>query len=510
MADKDNIFTFDTTPFMNGLKKVTQGMGNLQRSAGNMAKNISRGVINAVAKLGLVTLAFKGIKAAINEMPEIGQTFKIAKNIIMKNLLFPLRKAVFPLLQKFLDWVRDNRAMFIKWGQALVNIFHSVAGAVKQIIEFGGRLAGVFRDFINKTFGLEIKNFQDLINVLTFRIAVVIEFLKALAEPAFKLFSKIADLVGTTLAGAFETLTGFIEGFFKGAGDIGGIFTSILDSITSIVSGLFSANKHGNSIQTVFKTIGEIFGKIVNFVLEITDSFLEGLEPAIKNIMTPMQRIADAFKSIWDSLLGSNEAMKGWKSLFKFLGTVVGTTLTVAFTAIAIAVELIDGAITGIVEGIRWIVENIENIEKGIGIVFKGVNKEKTGIEKGIGNIFEGVKKTFNNIDIIKLLQYKPFQEKTGIGIKTANKPFDDVIVTNDGKVVPVNNQDDIMSFKPGGPIANVLGRGAGGISVSIDFRGMQIIIPEATQAEAQKVGESLVETMRTELTREFERLGMK
>ena len=470
MAD-ENIFAFDPTPFMQGLKRVADGIGGLQKNAGNMTKSISSGVVSAVKKIGVLALAFKGVKAAISEMPEIGKTFEIAKNIITRNLLFPLRKAVFPLLQKFLNWVRDNRAMFVKWGQTLANIFGTVVNAVKGVISIGESLGRVFMDFINKTFGTEIKTFEELLNVLTFKIAVVIEFLKALAEPIFNIFSKVADLAGTVLMGAFESIVSFVEGFISTVGDFSGLVTDIVDSLKMIAEYLFTANEQGNSMQTVFTTIGEIFGKIVNFLGKIVKSFLEGFGPAIKNIMTPVQNLANAYKKIFDLLFGGTEQLGFWQDAFKFIGDVAGTVLVVVFEAIATAVELIAAGIEKVVEGIKWLSKNIGGVLDKVGGVFSGIGK------------FGGKALDFLN-------------------------PFDDVIVTKDGKVVPVNPQDNIVAFKEGGPIAK--GGSGNPVSVNVDFRGMQLLVQNATTEEASRFSETLVEQFRSTLTLELERAGVK
>ena len=148
--EKEDVdFTFDTTHFRNGIKSIAKGISDVTRNTMRMAKSVSKGVINAAAKIGLLKLAFRGIQAAIREMPEISKAFGIAKNIILKNFLYPVRKAIFPVLQKFLDWVRDNRAMFVKWGQILVTIFHVVSAAIGRVIEIGKGLLRTFGGFFN-------------------------------------------------------------------------------------------------------------------------------------------------------------------------------------------------------------------------------------------------------------------------------------------------------------------------------------------------------------------------
>lgn len=436
MADNENIFTFDTRPFTDGIKKVSEGITSVQRKAGDMAKGISSGVVSAVKKIGTMVLAFKGVKAMIDQMPEIGQAFKIAKDVIMKNLLFPLRQAIFPLLQRFLNWVRDNRAMFVKWGQTLANIFQSVVSGVKMVIDLGKKLAWAFQGFIEKTFGIQIKSFNDLLNIITFKLAVTIEFLKALFSEIGKQFSKITE--------------------------------------------------DGNSFQSILSGIVGLFGDIASFAIEIGKSFWEGFGKRIGGIKDALQGVVDAFKKLIENIFTSDERLKDWKAVFEFLGNVAGTVLTIAFENMAFAIDLASVAIGFLMDGVKWLIENLKKIQ----------------IPQGLKDFFQGVVSLPG-----KFLEFI--------------SPQNDVIVTSGGKVVPVNSQDDIMAFKPGGPIEAALSpslqpapavAGAGGNTFDIDlsFPGMQIVLQEGTVEDAQRAGETIVETIRTQITREYERQGVK
>jgi len=450
--DNENVFAFDVSPFVNGIKQITKGVGALKNNAANMAKSVSKGIINATAKIGLLAGAFKAVKFAINEMPEIGQTFQIAKNIITKNLLFPLRKAVFPLLQKFLNWVRDNRAMFVRWGQTLANIFQTVVKWVGEVISIGKRMFDTFLGFVNRVFGSNIKSLQDLLNVLSFKMAVVFELLKSLVAPATEILNVIADIVGTALAGAFKTVSAFVSGFITGLGDIRGLIDGVLATVQSLVNALTQVTSKGNSLSTIFNTIGETLGSIVGWIVKMGTSLVNGFIPYIEPLINSVQRIADGFKSIFDSIFGSNEAMAGWQKLFKFLGEVVGGTLSIAFQAIATAVETIA---------------------------------------------------SFSN----EVAKFFGFAAPEVAGVKAGGKTYDDVIVTDGGRVVPVNSEDDILSFKPGGPVASAL---TGGNQINIDLRGMQIFLQDSSPAEAERAAEAIVDSFRVQLSRELERSGQK
>lgn len=469
----EEVFTFDPSDFMAGLGKVASGITGIANGAKDMAKNVSKGVMNAAAKIGLLSLAFKGIKSAISEMPEIGKTFGIAKDIFMKNLLFPLRQAVFPMLQKFLDWVRDNRAMFVKWGQVLVGIFHSVVGAVGKVIDVGKKLFGVFFGFINRVFGTNIKNLEDLLNVLTFKFAVIMEFLKSMVGPLIDFLSPIAILVGETLVNAFGVFSNIISGVFSGMTGIGDTVKSIVKSITDITRGLANANSSGSSLMTVVKTIGEIFGKIVGFVGKITDGFLKGFGPAIKNIMTPIQGIFDKIKGIIDMLFTGSEAIDGWSEAFKVIGDILGGVIKVALDVIN--------------SSLGWLNDTIQEITSGIPKLVRDMVNKRIA-EVGEQKAYEELRGKLPKDAIPKLF---PNAVKV-----------DDAIIKPDGTVIRTNPADTIYATKSGMPGSSV--------QVHIDFTGMQLNISQATTEEATRFGENIVSVIRNQLNMELERAGVR
>lgn len=326
--EKEDVdFTFDTTGFTNGLKSIASGIADVTKNTVNMAKNVSKGVINAVAKMGLLKLAFNGIRSAIKEMPEIGKTFTIAKDIIMRNFLFPVRKAIFPVLQKFLDWVRDNRGMFVKWGQTLVTVFTVVSKAVGNVIDLGKRLIASFGDFFNRTFGTNIKSFNDLLNIISFKFAVVVEFLKRMLTPII------------------DTMKPFIESvvanFLKIAEPVGRIAGHLID----IAASLLTANNNGNSLFSIFSSILSAVTDIAKFAAEIVESFVKGLKPNISGIVDKFQDIADLIKDIVEKIFGGTEHLKEWKEVFQWIGDFIGKAIQVPLEGIRLALEATSGLI---------------------------------------------------------------------------------------------------------------------------------------------------------------------
>jgi len=327
-AEADLGFTFDTSFFDKGIKKVMGGFGQMETKASTVAKGVSRGLTAVVGKLGLLFAGFKAIKTALLDMPEVGQAFGIAKDVFLKNLLFPLRKEIFPLLQKMLDWVRDSRVMFVKWGQNLANIFRAVVQGVKNIIGFIKRMSVVVAGFAEKIFGDRIKSIDNIFNLIVFKIATAVQFVSLMVEQIGGLFS----------------------GFFSGLGNIGPSLMGIVENLGEFLGIFTKVNDEGNSFKGVLTSMGKLIGEMVGFVIQMTDKFLDGFVPAISGIMTPLQNILDAWSDIRESIFGSTEALEAWGGLFEGLGNIIGTGILKTFEFIATVLGDIADTITAIKE----------------------------------------------------------------------------------------------------------------------------------------------------------------
>jgi len=222
-----------------------------------------------------------------------------------------------------------------------------------------------------------------------------------------------------------------------------------------------------------------VFGKIIKFVAEVVDAFLKGLMPAIENIATPLQGIVNGFSSIFDSIFGSDKAMSGWEGLFGDLGTFLGETLMAALKGVEDVIKFIDNMLKtiekkGVAQGIG---EAVEDFSYGVGKFFVGPLEELTGL---------------------KILKEDPKERRL-------REEQDDVIITKRGDIVPVSPDDNIAAFKDSSSMFS-----GGGVNVSIDFSGMQLLINQATVEEAERFSEKLVDSFRNQLSLELERAGVR
>lgn len=447
-AENDLGFTFDTSFFDKGIKKVMGGFGQMEVKAATVAKGVSRGLTAVIGKLGLLFVGFKSIKTALLDMPEVGQAFGIAKDVFLKNLLFPLRKEVFPLLQKMLDWVRDSRVMFVKWGQNIANVFRAVVQGVKNIIGFIKKMSLVVAGFAEKIFGDRVKNINDLFNIIVFKVSTVIQFVSLMVEQ----------------------IGGIFAGFFSGIGDIGPALMGIVKSIGDFLNIFVKANDQGDSFGGILKVIAERIGQIAGFIITMTDKFLSGFVPAISGIMTPLQKIVDAWISIGNSIFGISDSIISWGPLFQTLGEIVGKGLMFYFETIATIIDKIADVIDKIT-----------------------ASDLMGSLKAGAGNLFESLGGVI----------------KGAIGI-------DDGIIKPDGTVIKTNPNDTLVALKDqDSSLSGLLSGMTSGsnsveknISTSIDFSGMVVQVQNGGVEEGQEFAMGLIEQMRNEFNAEYERYG--
>jgi len=444
-------FTFDTKFFEAGINKVVKGFGQMETTAGKVAKGINKGLTTVAAKAGVVFAGFKSIRSALLDMPEVGQAFGIAKDIFTKNLLFPLRKEIFPLLQNMLTWVRDSRSRFVKWGQVVANVFRGVVSGVKDVISFIKEMSTSIGRFAQDIFGTQIRGVEDLFNIISFKVAVVAQFASILIEDVIGLFGR------------------FTEGF----GDVSGPLRNILDNLGKLAGVFTGVNEEGNSFKAVLGTISETLGKSARFVIEMTDSFLEGFIPAISQAATPLQGIFDALGRIQELIFSSTDSMNTWKTIFESLGSFLGGVFMVTLKAIET-----------IFLGIEKVIQGIQEIrEEGLIGALRG--SVESGRESGVS----GYERTFG-------------------------KRVNDAVLRPDGSVIETDPKDTLIAAKDlstslGGLIGGTTNNRETTANFNIDFSGMTLQVADGSRESAEELSVNLVDMMRQELNRDFERFAL-
>ena len=431
-------FTFNTSLFEKGISRVMRGFSSMENTASNVSRGVTRGLTRVVAVIGSVYGAFRLVRGALSNIPEVGQVFGITRDIFVRNFLFPLRKEILPLLQRWLDWARDNRAAFVRWGNVLANIFRAVVRGVRTVVSSIRRMSTQIADFAARIFGDQIRNIEDTFNLITFKLAVVIQFVS-------QLVSSVGSLIGD---------------FFGGLGDdIGLNLSSIVNHLKDFVAIFTQTNQSGDSFGNVLSTLADLLGRIADFVIRMVDKFLEGFVPAISEMATPIQRMADALSSIFESIFGSTEAIEKWEDIFRSVGEYLGKFLLETLNLIAGALE--------------FIADPAESIRQG----------------RGIGGEVRG---------------------QGGGRWENGRLVVDDAILRPDGTIVQTNPRDTLVAIKD--PATSLAGLTQNtterNFQVSIDFTGMNVVLQQGGAEQGQEFAMGLIEQVRDAWNSEFERFG--
>lgn len=319
MAVSDLIFTFSTRPFMSGIRAATRGFDRMTGRMTSGVDVVSRGVGRVVNKIAALAAGFFAIRGALRQMPEVGEAFGIAKDIFLRNLLFPLRQEIMPLLQRMLDWVRDNRSAFVKWGQVLVGIFRAVVtalgGAFRLLRRVGDFIMSTFQDL----FGTAAKDTSEFINLMLFKLAVAFEFVKL--------------LLGQLVAPGKVILD-----------NLGSIVKSIVQIVEKIVFAVTGTDNWGDAISKIVKFLVNIVGfvsEIAAFTFTAFNRFIDGFLKGVQGIEAPIKTIRDAVVDLVNAIVNALGGPEGILNLLEGFGEVMGRTVLVVFQTIAAVVESI-------------------------------------------------------------------------------------------------------------------------------------------------------------------------
>lgn len=423
-------FPFDVKGFKKAVDQMSKSISSIEpklnKFGNTMQKSVSKGIMSATAKIGLLV---KGFKSIMKNMPEIGQSFKIAGDIISKEFFFPIRQQIIPYLQKMLDWVRDHRALFAKWGQAVADVMEIVIDVGKTLWNTLKGIVEILTNSLQKGLGTSFKSLDEFVSVLQVKIAFV------------------TLLIGDVIKEMFNKMSPTFEFIIEKGSEI-------LDFFTSLVSSWLSLNDNGDSLVTVLDKIYDVFDRIVHIIGNALVGFFEGLVEPLKNLMTPLDNVVESFTRLLD-VFGEDDG-SGLRNAFKWLGNFTGGALIVVFEELAWAIDTIVVGIQTLAQGGNLLAD-----------IFSG-NWFKLGEDwENMKNIFESYSK---RTSMTGQRQTDAFKSMFSI---------DDGIVTKDGKVIQLNPQDNVYAFK---------GTPMGGITAPMNM----VFNVTVTEGNAQVVGQQL------------------
>lgn len=371
MAKEDILLTFDLNAFKQGIQKASQAVSGFVRNTtktvnkivtkipiiGKMfnkeskktkktADDTSKGILKSFGKLALIGGLIAGsiglIKKAISTIPEIGMTFKAVGDIVTKNLLWPLRQELIPVLQKVLDWTRDNRAMFVKWGGVVVNVFKSIKVMFGVVLNLVKTLTKSLMDNLRSLVNFAGKDITEIINVLVFKLTALFLILEAKLEPVFEFIGKGIAEISNALGLLFKELEdiGVFEAFYN-----------ILQGIVHILSKILVSSFE--KLKTVLETVKTLFSGFLEGIknVEGLSSSIIGLGEAYKDLSTAVGKVLDLTTKLFKVV--SDKLSPALKALGKTIGGKVGE-------AIKFLLDKLTGIYTIIEDLINLTTEKIE------------------------------------------------------------------------------------------------------------------------------------------------------
>lgn len=291
MANKDGIeLTYDTKPFEKAMNKMSGSFDGFttnmvketkktQKVTAKSGKAIGASFMKLSMIIGVVVAGVGLIKKAIQGIPEFGASFKIAGDIIQRNLLYPLRMFMLPYLQKMLDWVREHRTMFVKWGGIIVNVFKMIKVGFDILIKVLKSFTDGFKKVISDVFNLSIKNIMDLFNLAIFKITALLMILEAKISPITKaiggLFATITKLFLDFVSSFIEGTLSVLEQF-----DVWNDVKTIFQDISSILK----------EFEPIMKPLGKLFGIVFGVTLLVPLRLIAATLRTIVNTIALMKK----------------------------------------------------------------------------------------------------------------------------------------------------------------------------------------------------------------------------
>jgi len=281
----DVALTFDPTGFLKGIDAINKHLdtmnGKFDNSGKQSVKNnkttkLAAGNLLAVVAKGAVVIGL--IKSALRQIPEIGKAFQIAGGIAMKNFMWPLRRLLIPMLRKLLDWTRDNRAMFLRWGTTVANMFRGLFAIVKQTWEMMKRLWEHLSKTVERVFGNTFKSITELANIALFKVTAIIMFTQMMIEP---FYHWLIDMFGKGLV----IMQSFWDGMKDGIVDIMPALEDLSETWKRIWNDMTGVDDQTQSLANSFKILGVGIGATLGIALtsltQALDSINYGIDMAI-------------------------------------------------------------------------------------------------------------------------------------------------------------------------------------------------------------------------------------
>lgn len=261
-------------------KKMTDSQKSSQTKANESAKNETNGFgAWAMAKGTLIAGAITSAMSKISSnIPEIANTASIASDIFLRNFLWPLRKEMIPMLQSFLNWTRDHRAMFVQWGTYLANVFRAVVSVFRGMSETIQNLWNYLIGGIEKRFGKMTKTTSEVFNLILFKITAIFLFAQMLLEP-------IVEFIIDSVINIVYWVNQFYEGFAEAFGGAMPFISDIGDSLSRLFDVFNFGSVDVEYIGQLFRVLGSIAGTELIPVFAALAQIIDTIVSALRDVV---------------------------------------------------------------------------------------------------------------------------------------------------------------------------------------------------------------------------------
>lgn len=305
MSEDDVVMTMNVSQFETSLTKVLTGFMKIDKSVGDQDRKGQASVNKMsswmVAKGAMMASAIAGAARSVvstvsGNIPEIGKTFDIAKDIIFRNLLWPLRKELIPILQGILNWVRDHRAAFVRMGAIIVSVFRAIKAIVSSFIDLVKNVWSHLAKGIEAIFGKTTQSVSDILNLILFKISAIAIFVMELLTP---FFTWIAD----QLTLVYGMVTDLVSGIGEGLGDLSVNLNDFIALFRDLADMMGLSNDAAGALGRTLKSLGIIIGMTVKPMLAAAAEYLQYIISSIDGVVT-------AAKWAYFKLKGSDKEAK--------------------------------------------------------------------------------------------------------------------------------------------------------------------------------------------------------
>jgi len=285
------------------IAKALQSLGKIENSfdkvnetgkkvSDSLQKNINTGMEKVtswtIAKGHVIAnalmSAFGSMKQALTEhFPAMNQTFEMANKVMFANIVAPIAQELYPLLVKFMNFVRDNRDIFVKFGQVTVMIFKTIFGIISDLFKMIWKQSDTVWSALNngkKT----VNTFFQLINFVMFKLGFLFTYL--MIEIEF-LIEGIANILKFLFNNAVKPFyEGFYEGFMENIVEVLDIVFEALGILKEAFDEMgVSGNENVTWLQDAFKTFGKVMAFLVTGQLKLLAYAFKGLAIVIKGLV---------------------------------------------------------------------------------------------------------------------------------------------------------------------------------------------------------------------------------